>query len=72
MIRISNVSGFNDWWLVQLNGINEGSFFWPRLCAASRRHTPSDPKCLSCLLFLTEAFARPFIWDFTAAHKKAE
>lgn len=26
-IRISNVSDFNDGWLVQLNGINEGTFF---------------------------------------------
>lgn len=42
------------------------------LCAASRRHTARDPKCLSCLLFLTEAFALPFVWDFTAVQKKVE
>lgn len=39
MNRISNVSGFNDGWLVQLNGINEGTFFWAMsMCRVSTAH----------------------------------
>lgn len=68
MICISNVSGFNDGWLEQLNGINEGNFFWGYVCVLGLDETRETQGAF----YVSSQRPFLFVWDFTAAHKTVE